>query len=367
MRIFLRAGLAVVLSIFFCIRLSASDSLKVGDPAPKLQTGRFIQGEPVTNFEFGKAYLIEFWATWCAPCVAAIPHINETYAKFKDRSLVVIGQDCSEQDDQKVVRFVKSRGNKMTYPVALDDTSGSKTGKMVETWLNAAANQHGIPMAFLIDKRGRIAWIGPPMRLREQILDDVLSGKFGLDAARAEDARQKADDEKQNTLMAAIIPKFDSAVRDRDWSKALAEVVEMAKAAPDDFSEPAPVILFNILIPKNEEAAAFKILRQYAEAHANDSSIQNDLAWMIVSRKSIKHPDLDLAQTLAQRAVDGAKEPEQKSQFLNTLARVKFMKGRHAEAISIERTAAGLASGDEKRIFQQNVDSYEKAVLPEVP
>ena len=54
------AALALVAST--TLALPAQRTLKVGDPAPKLQTGKWIQGEPVKSFEKGKAYLVEFWA-----------------------------------------------------------------------------------------------------------------------------------------------------------------------------------------------------------------------------------------------------------------------------------------------------------------
>ena len=110
--------------------LAAAASLKVGDPAPKLAPGKWVQGDPVKEFQKGKAYIVEFWATWCPPCRASIPHLNETYNKFKDKGLIVIGQDCWEKDDSLVAPFVEKMGDKMTYRVALDDKSTNKKGQM---------------------------------------------------------------------------------------------------------------------------------------------------------------------------------------------------------------------------------------------
>jgi thiol-disulfide isomerase/thioredoxin len=154
----------------------AAPTLKVGDPAPKLQIGKWIQGEPVKEFQKGKAYVIEFWATWCTPCLISIPHLNELHTKFKDKGLVVIGQNAEGRDDSQVAAFVKKMGNKMTYRVALDDRNGSEDGKMVETWM-AAAGQELIPTAFLVDTKGIIVWIGSPLALDERMIENVLAGK----------------------------------------------------------------------------------------------------------------------------------------------------------------------------------------------
>ena len=132
------AGLAVVCSG------RAADSLKLGDPAPKLQVAKWVQGEPVTQFETGKVYVVEFWATWCGPCKVSIPHLNELSQKFKDKGVVVIGQDCLEEDESLVAPFVKKMGTNMTYRVALDDKSKVENGAMATTWLDAAG-QNGIP------------------------------------------------------------------------------------------------------------------------------------------------------------------------------------------------------------------------------
>ena len=168
-------------------------TLKVGDPAPKLQTGKWVQGEPVKEFEKEKAYIVEFWATWCGPCRVSIPHLNDIHNKFKVKGLVVIGQDCWERDDSLVAPFVKSMGDKMTYRVALDDKADSEKGKMAETWM-AAAGRNGIPSAFLVDTKGKVAWIGHPMELKDKTVEEVLADKYDLKKAAEENAiKQKTE------------------------------------------------------------------------------------------------------------------------------------------------------------------------------
>src|SRR5215472_5782953 len=146
--------LAGVMAILTGTSLSfaATATLKVGDAAPKLQLGQWVQGSPVKDFEKGKAYIVEFWATWCGPCRESIPHLNETYKKYRDKNLAVIGVDSTE-DESAVAPFIKKMGDKMTYPVALDDKDGNGLGKMAQTWM-AAAGRNGIPTAFLVDTSG---------------------------------------------------------------------------------------------------------------------------------------------------------------------------------------------------------------------
>jgi thiol-disulfide isomerase/thioredoxin len=151
-------------------------TLKVGDLAPKLNVGQWVQGEPVKAFEKDKVYVVEFWATWCAPCRAAIPHLNEIHLKYQNKGLVVIGQNISENDQSRVKPFVAKMGNKMTYRVALDDVSKSKRGAMNETWM-LAAGQSGIPAAFLVGKDGKIIWIGHPMQLQESMIEAAFHGR----------------------------------------------------------------------------------------------------------------------------------------------------------------------------------------------
>ena len=231
--------------------LTAQATLKVGDPAPKLQTGKWVQGEPVKEFQKDKAYIVEFWATWCGPCRASIPHLNEIYQKYKDKDLVVIGQNCWERDESLVAPFVKNMGDKMTYRVALDDKNRSAKGKMAETWMEAAG-QNGIPAAFLVDKQGVIAWIGHPMELKEKTIDDVLAGSFDVHKAAA-------DYEKANDLQAEMQSAWvavNQAMRQKKWDEAQVKLDDMSKLLPEDKRDNLDMQRMAICFGKEDYATA---------------------------------------------------------------------------------------------------------------
>jgi thiol-disulfide isomerase/thioredoxin len=344
-----------------CLTASAATTLNVGDPAPKLQTGKFVQGDAVTEFAPGKAYIVEFWATWCGPCKVSIPHLNEIHSKFKDQGLIVIGQDCWEQDESKVVPFVKEMGEKMTYRIALDDKDGSKKGKMSDTWMTAAG-RNGIPSAFVIDTTGHVAWIGHPMSLKPKIITDVLAGKFdGKEYAAAE--------EKEKSELDSLKRKVQAAVKDKDWDKAAGALDEVAKLAEDDENLMNYVAMtrFSVFVGKKDFPAAFNQARQMGERTKDNALYQNLLALMLTTDESVQHPDLDLALTLSKRAVDKAPEPVSKALYLDTLARVQFMKGNKDEAVNLEQKALELAAKNTNIMatIQKGLDSYKQGELPE--
>jgi thiol-disulfide isomerase/thioredoxin len=338
------------------LALADGPTLKVGDPAPKLQTGKWVQGDPVAQFQKGKAYIVEFWATWCGPCRASIPHLNEIYTKYKDKGLIVIGQNCWEKDESLVSPFVKKMGEKMTYRVALDDKADSEKGKMAETWMAAAA-QNGIPSAFLVDTHGVVAWIGHPMALQEQVIDDVLADKFDVHKAAAAYEEEK----KNETRMQTVWMNLNRAMRDKKWDEATAQLAQAEKLVPEGQGDSLDMIRFNILLGKEDYPAAYKLAANISETHPENAMLQNELAWQIATGEGIKERDLNVAETIAHRANDAAKG--QDAGILDTLARVLFMQGKREDAIALQTKAVSLADAGMKDQLQKTLDSYQKGEL----
>jgi len=335
-------------------------TLKVGDPAPKLQTGEWVQGEPVKAFEPNKAYIVEFWATWCGPCRTSIPHLNELWEKYKDKGLIVIGQDVWEQKEEEVPKFVKQMGEKMTYRVALDDKQGSDKGKMAETWM-MAAGQRGIPAAFLVDKKGRIAWIGHPMQLKEATIDRVLAGTFDVEKeAAAYEQRQKNE-----AALQQLQRTFGQSMAKQEWDKAETALADMEKLLPEGDRGFINMTRFRLQLNKKDYAAAMKTAAKASEAYEDNAMLQNELAWAMVTAKGVPKDDLDLelAEKIANRGNTAAKGKD--PAILDTLARVLFMKGEKQKAIATQEKAISLADGAMRSQLEKTLKSYKDNVLPD--
>ncbi len=199
---------------------SAADSLGVGSPAPKLEVASWLQGEPVTDFDGGKLYVVEGWATWCGPCIRGIPHLNELHTKFKDRGLVVIGVNVWDGASvEKVGDFVKSRKD-MTYRVAYD---GGRSGLFAKSWM-AAAGVKGIPHAFIV-QGGKIIWQGHPMAITDELVGAMLDGNFSpeQEAARIKEA------ERVKKQQATAKKAFSQLLREKKYEEAWARCGELGE------------------------------------------------------------------------------------------------------------------------------------------
>src|SRR5215204_3612647 len=74
-----------------------SPSLNIGDFAPSLVVNNWVKGVPVQRFEKGMVYVLQFWATWCGPCKAAMPRLSALAREYRD-SVIIIGIDIYENE-----------------------------------------------------------------------------------------------------------------------------------------------------------------------------------------------------------------------------------------------------------------------------
>jgi thiol-disulfide isomerase/thioredoxin len=122
----------------------------------------------------GKVVVIDFWATWCGPCIASLPHMKEFYAEYKDKGVEIVGISLDRPGKADHVKeFAKQRGLDWVHTY-----SG-------EFWNDPTARRYGIsgiPSVWVLDKQGRI--YSENARGREgAVVDEVLAGKTAASAA----------------------------------------------------------------------------------------------------------------------------------------------------------------------------------------
>ncbi|HXT12433.1 MAG TPA: redoxin domain-containing protein [Candidatus Angelobacter sp.] len=359
MKMKMRMMLSVATGLGLAWSATAAATLKFGDPAPKLQVGNWVQGDPVKGFEKGKVYVVEFWATWCVPCRESIPHLNALYQQFKDKGVVVIGVDCQEDNTAGVAPFVKTMGSNMTYRVALDDKSKDENGAMFTTWMEASGME-GIPTAFIVNQQGVIAWIGHPQEMTEKLFNAILGGHYDIAKASADFDKEQAMEKE----MAELSSKLDVAMSAGKWDEANSIVDQIAKADPEDTVSPQ-ALRMEILFKQKKYDEAYKLVASFSDAHPDEAKVQDGLAWMLVARPDLEKRDTVLAQKLAERAnkLTGGKDPG----MLETLARAQFMNGKKEDAIATQQKAlAAAANASQKATLQAALTSYQDGKLPDV-
>ncbi|HSU29555.1 MAG TPA: TlpA disulfide reductase family protein [Chitinophagaceae bacterium] len=157
-----------------------SASLNIGDPFPPIQVRDWLKGKPFQSFEKGQVYVLEFWATWCHPCIAFMPHLSALANEYKDK-LTILGIDIYEEKSsslEKVKAFVDSMGKRMDYVVATMDSSFTGLG-----WCKALKSE-GIPLTLILDTEGRLAWIGHPKDM-DEVLHKIVNNDWDIHEALA--------------------------------------------------------------------------------------------------------------------------------------------------------------------------------------
>ncbi len=316
-------------------------TLHVGDKAPAITIEKWVKGEPITGYEKGRVYVVEFWATWCGPCIASMPHLTQLQKEYKGQ-IQIIGVTTKDPNNslEQVEKMVAEKGDEgMGYAVACDE--GTKTKEA----LFKAAGQTGIPCSFVIDGTGTVAYIGHPMWLDiplERITKGTWDPKKGMEEV---DAAKERYSEVSKAM-----------------SKDPKEALNLLAAFEKDYPGAAAMFAsskYGLLVKAGDPRAAAMGKEMYESAvKAKDLAKLGTIARANIDPKAEATRDLDLALKAATKAVELS--DGKTAGPLLTLARVHFVRGEKDKAIETQKKAIELTKeGPARTAYEKTLAEYE--------
>ncbi len=337
------------------------DLLTIGSEAPALDVEHWVQNgegkfKKVSKFEKDKVYVVEFWATWCGPCIMSMPHIVETQKKYADKGVQIVS--ISDEDLQTVEEFLErelppqiseeskdlSNFKDLTKSYCLTtDPDGSSSKDYMQ-----AARQNGIPCAFIVGKDAKIEWIGHPMQMDEP-LDMVVAGKWD----REKFATEFKERQEQEALMQDAQTQVVGLFRKKKFPEALAKLDEfIEKAKQPEMKLNLLMFKLNVHQAANSEPSEVNATFESAfKLAADDPMMANQVAWTVwemkeagrIESKDILKGALDLA-----RKASAKQDGNMKAMVLDTVAHLEYALGNGQEALKVQEEAVSLADAQGK-------------------
>ncbi len=375
------------------ISLLAQDepTLTIGTKAPEIDIEHWVslgkdRFKAVKTFEKDKVYVVEFWATWCGPCVQSMPHLVEVQNKFADKGVQIIS--VSDEDLETVQGFLERKvrgseeeGKESTYAELTNayclttDPDGS-----VHTAYMNAAGQNGIPCCFIVGKTGQIEWIGHPMSMDEP-LEAVVEGKWDREAFATEfklsqkidllasrlmrmskdkaletieEARKEAgDNEMLNAQLDQLVLQVElrelgPMIQKNDVEGAIKLVDEVA-GKNASFAEQALQVKMMIYSQVKDYAGMGKVLAKMAES--DDGMMLNAFAWNAYETLSqMDKPSPELLKGAIAAGEKAVKLMPESGAVLDTLSHLVYLSGDLDKAIELQSKAVKCEDGSQEEI-----------------
>jgi len=339
MRIRLGLLLVILFSLIATDVASAQrrNRLELGSPAPPLNV-TWVKG--TFNPADAEVYVVEFWATWCAPCRKSIPHLTKLQEEYGEDGLEIVGISTDQKQDL-VEPFVKREGMKMGYTVGMDDNNRTK-----RAWMDAAGVK-GIPSAFIVDLNGIIQHIGNPLSGDfDEILGKVMSGRYDLKKqAKAKSSINAAKSFRAGNSWPEAQKAYENAIAidKMVFAKLYIDLVKM------------------LLIDKNDPTAAYVYIEKIiTDRGSEDPELLTWIAEYIAEDEDIPEQNrrMDVAMKAARTALSFARRNTD-PKYLSTIAFVYFYDDNLGKAIEWQRKAYYSARESKKATYKRDLDSYK--------
>ena len=291
----------------------------------------------------GKLVVLDFWATWCKPCMAAVPHMVELQQKYAPRGVVVLGISLDD-DRQALIRVTREKG--MVWPQSFE--GGGFENKIAQQF-----GVHAIPDVFLLGPDGRVLWSGDPGGLEDALTKALMEHPPQLvDRATLATADKTLAQVKQKTEAGDIrgalklwskIPA--AAALDPDFASRASEVQKKLDAAADSM-----LVDVQKLIDQKQFVQAVPKLKELSEslrglpAAARAKKLLSDLG--------------DNAE--AKAAIAGAEKTARADEALSAADKLRSQKKDELAYERYKAVAKAFAGTDAAKKAESQIAQYEK-------
>ncbi|MHC4976850.1 MAG: TlpA family protein disulfide reductase [Planctomycetota bacterium] len=287
-----------LLVVTFCATSAISaqgieQSLFPGDKAPAIDIEHWLTPGMVETTKIepgdGNIYVIDFWATWCAPCIASFPKISKLQERYADDGVVVVS--LSDENIDRVEQFLDSSTGNLDIPwrdrlvqtIATDPDQSTNETLKNPTGLASTT----LPYAMIIGRTGTLEWIGiPTIEPLEPVLDGILAGEWDPLSER----------EKDPLTVKSLVARVYEALDAQDWAGA-------ADLAGDDWNLQAIVglvILETHAIASDEEIA---LATQLGESSMELSEGNEEFPYLLLAELAWRSGDQFKAVELQRTAL----------------------------------------------------------------
>jgi len=335
-------------------------ALLVGAPAPPLGIDRWVRGGPIEKLEPGRVYLV-------LVCGGPFPNVNEHYeplrairAAHADAKLSIF-LTCSWDDDSRATDLEENAqrlGTEVTFGPDFG-LAWERKQSMEKSWRRAASRVLD-PAMFLVDGKGRIAWMGDRDELRylEPCLSEVLADTHDIEKAAREYKEYFPVYKRVNSL----VFKAGAARLRKDTDKAieiLTEIVTIDVSRSGHRAKDVVAILRDEL-NQPERARTWATEMMAGAATSNAEALNGIALGLIAGTNAPDDKDRELATRAAKSAVGLSKEKN--AEHLNTLALAQASNGDLAAAIATQRKAAAIdaRSNEKLREYEGRLEQQEK-------
>jgi thiol-disulfide isomerase/thioredoxin len=187
--------------------------VQIGEKAPEIHITNWIKNQPRSKELSGKFVIIDFWATWCAPCLESVPHMNNLVNKNKSRPNLVFLSITDEKEDR-----VKELLNRVEFSstVVSDVTRQTLENFKVKF----------IPLCVVIDDKNNIQWVGNPAELHNEAISAIMDGKAAPSSSKKEPLSVSEEVDKMYT---ELTNRYATYFKDQDLKEYFSMTLSLFK------------------------------------------------------------------------------------------------------------------------------------------